>query len=344
MSRPPSYTYDPKGYDEVTKDSSIIRKAQSLGASPTYVYRQGTNARHDYIRMVSIVNQMTDAERNKLGAELASYWAVPTSYKDTLTPVSPNAPSGWTIRNGQLWNFLKFGETVAFVFKHPNSFKNLMNQTCLNANFNGNWKSTSASAKQGVMKVLSRWLNEHNSYAADALNVLCRTGDSMQHKWCQLYCRTKDRNCDERVLQYCADKPDDPFCACVSKSGKYNPRCFVAECRDHGYVLLGQKAQECPAIVDCRIQTELINDHGTNALAGLSIEQNCGNSEYIPPDTTSAAASAAGTGGGSEPDDSSSGSLWLMLFFFMVVILGAIIAGVFYLKSSLVPAPATVSS
>ena len=103
--------------------------------------------------------------------------------------------------------------------------------------------------------------------------------DARVKTMCMEYCMQNMGQCDTMMYNYCTgpNSKDDPLCACInSKTGKYNPLCVDADCIKGGYQNTSMKSalgNGCQ-IVDCTTQLNMqANDV---KMAGVSINQNCG--------------------------------------------------------------------
>ena len=121
---------------------------------------------------------------------------------------------------------------------------------------------------------------------ATTLSQYC--GTHMNESECQSYCRANSSVCDAYVNSYCANYPSDPFCACIRSpaqvKGIVNPKCVDSKCLTSGYLTKKIKNANCPSIVDCSIQTSLVNN-GVLLSYTVPIQQNCGNNATPTPVT-----------------------------------------------------------
>ncbi len=86
--------------------------------------------------------------------------------------------------------------------------------------------------------------------------------------------------CDIAVSEYCRTRTSDAVCTCINSTlidPKFgiHPKCIDKKCLETGYQTTGMKSTACPAIVDCKIQNQLVNS-GIVLSNIIPVQQNCG--------------------------------------------------------------------
>jgi hypothetical protein len=159
--------------------------------------------------------------------------------------------------------------------------------------------------------------------------TMCCMGDSSTYS--QSVCGAlwaNNAQCDSYMGNFCANNPTDSRCSCIeasSTSSGVNPKCFSAQCIQHGYLTANMKSTACPNIITCSQQVILQNE-GHTVDTSIVPAQSCGNTTapVVPTTTPTTTQTTANT--------SIFNDTYILYLVIFIVIISIIIAFVLHMK------------